>query len=549
MGTFTSQRCEPSGSFYPLRLASKTCVFFAQEFLFYYEKCPPGHIRDKENPLLDDRLRKQWDPLVKQTYSVWVDGPKGRRKWHLSKRLPLSSNEHTHIPAQAAKMRMVHQEYSLTVFPSISLYETLAAYFTQATVDRLQTVDEIPELVNLDVPPGKYISTRLGKPRRPDETLNAGSANNGTANVHDVFRPANASALRTYAPFPLPYEAAPQANGGQNMHLTAQHQYGQQHPGPTPPPFNAYDFSQYPQRPFRDRSERNDFYGAMHPSGYSDNTLTLPPINASASISGAPSSDRHYSEYSPTNAQQGPSHLDARYQSYPSQGSEQHRAPYLPPTPTVSSSQYGSPIYPTPTSVSPHDYFNNHMGHPGAPQHQQHREPYPSPFPSPPAQKFPSMSPQNYHNPASHPPPEHSPIHLEKTAFPLSPVTGVPSSARIDLPYTYDPRIDPRLLAEETESSEKISQSHPEVSPRVPTLRLPSPRRHSPQDVAGRDEQEDEDVATCSPRSTASTASAVGAKRLDLAPLRTLVRAHPYRRDKFDDKALMAFSAGRRNSD
>lgn len=91
-------------------------MFFAQEFLFYYEKCPPGHIRDKENPLLDDRLRKQWDPLVKQTYSVWVDGPKGRRKWHLSKRLPLSSNDHTHIPAQAAKMRMVQEEHSLTVF-------------------------------------------------------------------------------------------------------------------------------------------------------------------------------------------------------------------------------------------------------------------------------------------------------------------------------------------------------------------------------------------------------------------------------------------------
>lgn len=36
--------------------------------------------------MLEERARKQWDPLVKQTYSVWVDSPRGRRKWHLSKR-------------------------------------------------------------------------------------------------------------------------------------------------------------------------------------------------------------------------------------------------------------------------------------------------------------------------------------------------------------------------------------------------------------------------------------------------------------------------------
>lgn len=28
---------------------------------------------------------RDWDPLVKQTYSVWVETGKGRRKWHLSK--------------------------------------------------------------------------------------------------------------------------------------------------------------------------------------------------------------------------------------------------------------------------------------------------------------------------------------------------------------------------------------------------------------------------------------------------------------------------------
>jgi hypothetical protein len=55
-----------------------------QEFLFYYEKSPPTHLREKDIPSLDEIRRKHWDPLVKQTYSVWVEGPRGRRKWHLS---------------------------------------------------------------------------------------------------------------------------------------------------------------------------------------------------------------------------------------------------------------------------------------------------------------------------------------------------------------------------------------------------------------------------------------------------------------------------------
>ena len=52
--------------------------------------------------MLDVMQRKQWDPLVKQTYSVWVDGPKGRRKWHLSKRYNLTCRIHAHISGQAA---------------------------------------------------------------------------------------------------------------------------------------------------------------------------------------------------------------------------------------------------------------------------------------------------------------------------------------------------------------------------------------------------------------------------------------------------------------
>ncbi|KAH0828185.1 hypothetical protein J3R83DRAFT_3888 [Lanmaoa asiatica] len=56
--------------------------------------------------------------LVKQTYSVYVDTSRGRRKWHL------------------------------------------IAYFTADTADDLRTVSEIPELARLNVPPGKYRSAR-----------------------------------------------------------------------------------------------------------------------------------------------------------------------------------------------------------------------------------------------------------------------------------------------------------------------------------------------------------------------------------------------------
>ncbi|KAJ7267653.1 hypothetical protein B0H12DRAFT_1010445, partial [Mycena haematopus] len=89
------------------------------EFLFYYEKWDARtgsyiHTSNKKEPM-------GWEQLVKQTYSVWVETGKGRRKWHLT------------------------------------------AYFTQSTVDQLGTVDDIPNVRHLIVPPGLFTSTRIGK--------------------------------------------------------------------------------------------------------------------------------------------------------------------------------------------------------------------------------------------------------------------------------------------------------------------------------------------------------------------------------------------------
>ncbi|KAF7315876.1 hypothetical protein MIND_00104100 [Mycena indigotica] len=101
-----------------------------EEFLFYHERepdpididlsyesesiSPPGY------PPTHALLREN---LIKQTYSVFVETPHGRRKWHL------------------------------------------IAYFTQDSVDYLRTIDDIPQLAGLRVPPGMYKSAR----RRPGQ--------------------------------------------------------------------------------------------------------------------------------------------------------------------------------------------------------------------------------------------------------------------------------------------------------------------------------------------------------------------------------------------
>jgi hypothetical protein len=78
---------------------------------------------------------------VKQTYSVYLNESDGsKRKWHLS-------------------------AYISSPFPQSLSYISLAAYFTQATVDSLGTVDDIPVLKDLVVPEGLFRSSRRTKTR------------------------------------------------------------------------------------------------------------------------------------------------------------------------------------------------------------------------------------------------------------------------------------------------------------------------------------------------------------------------------------------------
>ncbi|KAH7924214.1 hypothetical protein BV22DRAFT_966209, partial [Leucogyrophana mollusca] len=147
------------------------------EFLFYYEKyTPPADGGQTGLVSSDKQPPRDWDPLVKQTYSVWVETEKGRRKWHLT------------------------------------------AYFTQATVDQLGTIDDIPSVADLVVPNGAFQSTRVSKNRKGDDARPRPS---------DVLKTTSSSVTRTYAPFPAAYPVQPAtfAEGSPSMYSHAQNPY------------------------------------------------------------------------------------------------------------------------------------------------------------------------------------------------------------------------------------------------------------------------------------------------------------------------------------
>ncbi|KAJ7049677.1 hypothetical protein C8F01DRAFT_1181515 [Mycena amicta] len=113
------------------------------EFLFYYEKYV-GPSDSNGTTSTSVPPPQGWEQLVKQTYSVFVETPRGRRKWHLT------------------------------------------AYFTQPTVDHLGTVDDLDGVGNVQVPPNLFSTTRIGRRRPPD----------AEGITHPVVQ-------RVYAPFPL----------------------------------------------------------------------------------------------------------------------------------------------------------------------------------------------------------------------------------------------------------------------------------------------------------------------------------------------------------
>jgi len=100
-------------------------------FLFYHEKQVPQHMYseyDVAGPSSSSNDMSR-NSLIKQTYTVFVETPKGQRKWHL------------------------------------------IGYFTEESIERLKCIDDIPQLATLQVPHGKYKSARSAK-GRPDHIFN-----------------------------------------------------------------------------------------------------------------------------------------------------------------------------------------------------------------------------------------------------------------------------------------------------------------------------------------------------------------------------------------
>lgn len=87
--------------------------------------------------------------LIKQTYTVFVETPRGQRKWHLST-----------------------SSWTFLYFLILSSWSNiLVAYFTEDTVSRLRSIDDVPQLASLSVPHGKFKSARSAK-GRPDYIFN-----------------------------------------------------------------------------------------------------------------------------------------------------------------------------------------------------------------------------------------------------------------------------------------------------------------------------------------------------------------------------------------
>jgi Gti1/Pac2 family transcription factor len=91
-----------------------------EDFLLYFEKEMPNN----RTAMLHKQNNIGYVQLVKQTFSAFVDGPANTRKWHIN------------------------------------------AYYTYDGEESLRFIDDIPILRNLQVPDGKYTSSRASGQRK-----------------------------------------------------------------------------------------------------------------------------------------------------------------------------------------------------------------------------------------------------------------------------------------------------------------------------------------------------------------------------------------------
>ncbi|THH06546.1 hypothetical protein EW145_g4011 [Phellinidium pouzarii] len=137
------------------------------EFLLYHER-----ESGTDYEITDSELGASYR-LVKQTYSVFVDTPNGRRKWHIT------------------------------------------AYFVPGTVTQLRTIDELPTIANIRPPEGMYTSAKMGKGRARGGDYYPADIHSGPVALPEMsmsgqqYRPPP-----TFAPYPGPSLPPP---GGLDM--------------------------------------------------------------------------------------------------------------------------------------------------------------------------------------------------------------------------------------------------------------------------------------------------------------------------------------------
>jgi hypothetical protein len=363
-----------------------------------------------------------------------VETERGRRKWHLS----TSFFFHSGACADLAT----------------------AAYFTQTTVDRLGTVDDIRDVHELEVPPGMFTSTRMGKRRTADSEA-ASSSQSTVSRVYAAF------------PSPLPPLAPRPAKPGPSTSTAAR--------ASSPPSVRMYEPYSRPESRTRPSQSPTTYYSSREPQSYSHPTpsSSQPPT-------------LHYSYPSPPNNNFTASPPNDPPYNYTRQsGGDYSRSdsrsdiPEHPPAPTLAQ-PYSS------VRVRLHPSVNSRLQQP-QPQPQQASGGW---ITSPMVPYQPRQgSPRSDYTSSS----SSSSSYASSPSAPLYPLYS-PG------PALYDSGSD---------------------GPDSRTL----PRLQMPVDPAPA-------ILISSVADSELRRGDVGPCRRDLAPLNSLTRLHPYRRDPTDDRAL-----------
>jgi len=194
---------------------------------------------------------------VKQTYSVYLNESEGnKRKWHLS-------------------------AYLSSPFPHPCLI-FLAAYFTQATVDSLGTVDDIPVLKDLAVPEGLFKSSRRTKTRSSraahvaaqaadaSPAISAPASSSGKSGKQIASIAGPSSTVSRTPPQVATQSTAPQQNQG----LPPPSVYPQEFFDPKSPPYSGLPTNSAPPPPPVQQPDAyariytGESYASPQPEGY-----------------------------------------------------------------------------------------------------------------------------------------------------------------------------------------------------------------------------------------------------------------------------------------